>query len=410
VAEGIRKLHSKGCPGKKKGGRCRCGGGYEASVYDAGEQKKIRKTFKKRKEAKSWRIDAKKLIDQGALRAMPRDDRILGEALAEHVEGMKTGRIRPKKRERYKPNTIRSYDRALRLHIAGRPIAKKKVTQIRKGDVDRLIEELLEDEKELSARTVSNTLNPIQALYRYEIGKERLAYNPTEGVDLPAGKASRPTRIVNPEEAARLIAALPEEDQALWATAFYAGLRRGELQALRAENIDLAVSEIYVRHGWDQEEGEIDPKSEAGERDVPLLAILRDFLVAHLLRTGRTGEDLVFGRSAREAFYPSTIDNRARKAWEKANEAEEVEAAKEGRTPEPLTPITMHEARHTCVSVMIASGIKNPKAIQEVIGHSKISTTYDVYGHMLPRARDEIRERMDAYLAGEPGEPEQAAA
>ncbi len=409
MAEGIRKLHSKGCPGKG-GGRCRCGGGYEAFVYDPREQKKIRKTFKKRGEAKSWRADAKKAIDKGALRAAPRDDRTLAEALADLIDGMKSGKIRPKKKERYKPNTIRSYERALRLHIRPRPIAKQKVARIRKGDIDHLVEELLEDEKELSAATVSNVLNPVQALYRYEIGKERLSYNPTAGVDLPAGKAGRPTRIVNPEEAARLIAALPEEDQPLWATAFYAGLRRGELQALRAEDIDLTVDEIYVRHGWDQEEGEIDPKSEAGERDVPLLAILKGLLVEHLLRTGRTGEDLVFGRTAREAFYPSTIDKRAKKAWDRANALEEVAAATEGRAPEPLTPITLHEARHTCVSVMIASGIKNPKAIQEVVGHSKIATTYDVYGHLLPGARDEIRERMDAYLAGEPGEPEEQAA
>ena len=41
----------------------------------------------------------------------------------------------------------------------------------------------------------------------------------------------------------------------------------------------------------------------------------------------------------------------------------------------------------------------NPKAIQEVISHSKIQTTYDVYGHLLPGSYDDVRARMDAYLA-----------
>jgi integrase len=52
---------------------------------------------------------------------------------------------------------------------------------------------------------------------------------------------------------------------------------------------------------------------------------------------------------------------------------------------------------------MIAAGA-NPKAIQEFMGHSKIQTTFDVYGHLLPGGRDEVRERMDAYLRrnGEP--------
>jgi integrase len=40
----------------------------------------------------------------------------------------------------------------------------------------------------------------------------------------------------------------------------------------------------------------------------------------------------------------------------------------------------------------------NPKAVQEFMGHSKIQTTFDVYGHLFPGSRDEVRERMDAYL------------
>jgi integrase len=75
-----------------------------------------------------------------------------------------------------------------------------------------------------------------------------------------------------------------------------------------------------------------------------------------------------------------------------------VAAAGEGREPELLTLLTMHECRHTFASVLIDTGA-NPKAIQEVMGHSKIQTTFDVYGHLLPGSYDDIRARMDAYLA-----------
>jgi integrase len=400
MAEGIRKLHSKGCPGKEKGKRCRCGAGYEAFVYDSRERTKIRKTFKQQAEAKSWRADAKKQIDQGALRQPARDSRTLGEALADFIEGMEKGRIRPKGKERYKPNTIRSYERARRVHIAPRPIARMKVAAVRKADVDQLVGELLEDERgKRSARTVSNILNPLQAFYRYEIRRERLGYNPTEGVDLPTGKAERPKRIANKQEAAELLAALPPEDRPLWATAFYAGLRRGELQALRVCDIDLGASRINVERGWDQVEGPIAPKSYAGQRSVPLLAILRDYLDQHLLRTGRKGEELVFGRTATEAFYASTIDKRAKRAWEKANDRKRELAEREQREPRLLEPITGHECRHTFASLLIDAGA-NAKAIQTYMGHEKITTTYDTYGHLLPGAHDEVRERMDAYLLG----------
>jgi integrase len=250
----------------------------------------------------------------------------------------------------------------------------------------------------LSARSASNALNPLQAFYRRANDREELANKPTEGVDLPLGKSKRPRRIVAPSEAAELIELLPEEDRALWATAFYAGLRRGELQALRSKDIDLARNLIHVEKGWDQEEGEIEPKSEAAKRAIPLLAILRDFLDAHLLRTGRAGEDRIFGRAADQVFYPSTIDGRAKRAWKARNLAEREVAEKEGRPPVLLTMLTLHECRHTFASLLIDTGA-NAKAIQQVMGHSKIQTTFDVYGHLLPASYDDVRARMDAYLA-----------
>jgi hypothetical protein len=64
-----------------------------------------------------------------------------------------------------------------------------------------------------------------------------------------------------------------------------------------------------------------------------------------------------------------------------------------------LEPITLHECRHTFASLLIDSGA-NPKAIQTFHGHSKIQTTFDTYGHLMPGSHDEVRERMDAYLRG----------
>jgi integrase len=52
----------------------------------------------------------------------------------------------------------------------------------------------------------------------------------------------------------------------LWATAFYAGLRRGELRALRWTDVDLAAGVIRVEQSWDVKEGVIEPKSTTGRR------------------------------------------------------------------------------------------------------------------------------------------------
>jgi hypothetical protein len=69
-------------------------------------------------------------------------------------------------------------------------------------------------------------------------------------------------------------------------------------------------------------EGAIEPKSRARRRTVPLLAILRDYLTQYLRGTGRSGDDLVFGRSSTQAFYASTVDGRAKRAWKAANKRE----------------------------------------------------------------------------------------
>lgn len=337
----------------------------------------------------------KRAADRGALRVDAQDTRTLTLALGQFVAGMQAGTIRPKGRKRYKPNTIRSYERAVRVHIAPSVVGGIKVSDVRRRDLQALVDELLA--AELSAGTVGNVLNPIQAFYRRAIDRDELTHNPSERIDLPSEDSRRPTRIASPVEAAALLAALDAEDRPVWATAFYAGLRRGELQALRVRDIDLGANLIAVERGWDQEEGVIDPKSRAGRRRVPLVAILRDYLEGHLRRMDRSGDDLVFGRTSQEAFYASTVDGRAKRAWVRANKRERKAAERERREPALLTPISLHRCRHTFASLMIDSGA-NPKAIQEFMGHSKIQTTFDVYGHLLPGSLDEVRERMDAYL------------
>jgi len=62
-----------------------------------------------------------------------------------------------------------------------------------------------------------------------------------------------------------------------------------------------------------------------------------------------------------------------------------------------LTPILLHECRHTFASLMIAAGV-NPKALQAYMGHANIAVTMDLYGHLMPGAEAEAAALADAYL------------
>jgi integrase len=128
---------------------------------------------------------------------------------------------------------------------------------------------------------------------------------------------------------------------------------------------------------------------------VPILGVLRDQLDARALATG---SDLVFGRGVDEPFGPKGIADRAKRVWAVANERECGAAEQDGREPELLRPITLHECRHTFASLLIDAGV-NPKAIQEFMGHATIEETFSRYGHLMPGARDQARELVDAYIA-----------
>ena len=387
MAEGIRKRHSKGCSARE-GGRCSCNAGWEASIYLAREGRKLRRSFARESEAKSWRADARAAAKTRSLRTPSQIT--VEQAAWLWLEAARSGAVRDRSGHHYKPGTLREYGRALVLRVLP-GFGGVRLSELTRAELQDFVERLLD--RKLAPSTIRNTMNPLQAIYRHAVRRELVAVNPTREVDLPAARGRR-ERIATAAEAARLIAVVPDSDRPIWATAFYAGLRRGELQALRASDIDLGRSEIAVQRSWDQYEGPIAPKSKAGVRTVPILAVLRDHLDARVLGAG---SDLVFGCGPSEPFAPKPIADRAKRAWSGVNEREREAAEREGRNPELLRPLTFHECRHTFASLLIDAGV-NPKAIQEFMGHATIEETFSRYGHLMPGAREQARELVDAYL------------
>ncbi|MGH2875586.1 MAG: tyrosine-type recombinase/integrase [Solirubrobacteraceae bacterium] len=218
----------------------------------------------------------------------------------------------------------------------------------------------------------------MRAIFKHH--RRAIPVNPTAGLELPRVQGGR-DRIASPAECAALLDALPDSDRAIWATAMYAGLRRGELMALRIEDVNLASGVIHVRRSWDMIEGEIAPKSAKGDRRVPIAAVLRDHLDGRLVRLD-WAEGKIFGASAVSPFSPTGLTARARSAWNAAR----------------LARFTLHECRHTFASLMIGAGV-NAKALSTYMGHANVSITFDRYGHLMPGNENEAASLLDAYLA-----------
>lgn len=393
MATGITRLHSKGCPAKT-GDRCRCGAGYEASVYSRRDNKKIRKTFARESEAKSWRSEASSALANGSLRTPTRTT--VAQAWDAWIAGARSGAITNRSGDTYKPAALRSYERAMRLRVLP-DVGRVRLTELRRPDLQDLVDKLAAEG--LNPSTVKCTLLPLRAVCRRAVARGELAVNPCDGVELAAVRGRR-ERIAPPEEAEKLVEAVGEADRVVWAAAMYAGLRRGELQALRAEDVDLAAGIIRVERGWDEKDGVIGLKSRAGRRRVPIAAVLRDPLLEHRMQMDREGGDLVFGKTTSTPFYAKGLQQRADTAWKNLNKREGAEAEEAGREPVPVERITLHECRHTFASLMIAAGV-NAKALSTFMGHASIAITLDRYGHLMPGSEAEAAGLLDAYLSAQ---------
>ena len=376
---GIEVRHLKTCPGPRDDGRC-CKPAYRASVWVAAENRRVRRTFPTLAAAKRWRQDAIVDARSGALRVQ--STATVREVADEWLREARAGIVTNRSGDRYKPSSIRAYAGSLELRVLPE-LGDREFVSVTRGDLQRLVDRLVAQQPPLSPSTVQCALLPLRAMYRRALSLDEVTINPTVGLRVPAVRGGR-DHVVDPPQASALIEALPTaHDRALWGTALYAGLRRGELLALRWEDVDIPGGQIHVTRSWDVNEGyDVGPKSAIGRRRVPIAARLKTLLAAHRLAGRDSG--LVFGENGTRAASPAAVTKRADGAWARAK-------------PKPLERITLHEARHTYASLMIAAGV-NAKALSTYMGHANISITLDRYGHLMPGNEAEAATMLDAYL------------
>jgi integrase len=368
VEAGITERHARYCDAPKT--RCSCTPTYLAEAYDAVAEKRIYRSFPTITGARRWRQDAYSALRTGTLSA--ERGPTLKQAAEQWLTAARAGIVCNRSGDPYKSSAIRGYDRALRLHVLDE-LGHERLRELTLPRLQRHVDKLAA--AGLAPATITTAITPIRAIYRRARQLGEVHANPTSGVSVPAVNR-RQTKFATVEQLDVMLAVLDSaRDRALWATALYAGLRRGELAGLHAADIDLATGVIRVERGYDEAEGEeVAPKSKQGRRKVPIPAVLRDHLDEFLTSAPASGR--VFHPDVRQSY-----DN-GRRAAEQAG----------------VEPPTLHECRHGYASLMIAAGV-NVKALSNFMGHANIAITLDQYGHLLPGAESEAAELLDAFLA-----------
>ena len=185
-------------------------------------------------------------------------------------------------------------------------------------------------------------------------------------------------------------------------TAIFTGLRASELRGLRWADVDLEKRELHVRQRADRYSAIGKPKSEAGERTVPLTPIVANTLREWKLACPNSEAGLVFPSTGGLVEHHKNIVERGLvptmiAAGVAINDGEKIMRAKY---------TGLHALRHFyaswCINRRVDGGLELPaKVVQERLGHSSIIMTMDVYGHLFPRGADseELAEAERSLLA-----------
>jgi integrase len=299
--------------------------------------------------------------------------------------------------------TVRQREQHARLHIVPL-IGALKLTQLTTPRIETFKDELLETRSRAMARAVLTSLKGMLTLARR---RGLIGHNPAEAVTIGKRRHEEQGEVVIPSKdtirdmvlksskrfpltrrvSGRWVAGLGREERmapvpwrALLLTSIFTGMRASELRGLRWPNVDLKAGVIRVRERADRYQRLGPPKSAAGRRDIPLAPIVVNTLKEWSLICPKTDLELVFPAESggvightnllRQGFHPL------------------LQACGLMATDATEPPFSFHALRHAAASLFIEQGW-SPKKVQTVMGHSSITVTYDIYGHLFPTPDDD---------------------
>ncbi len=358
-----RRANGEGSIYRRKDGR------YEGAVYlltTSGNRKRIRVYGSSREEVHTKLTEVKAKAQQG----IPIPDRThkLGEYLDYWLENV----VRPK----WRPKTYEHYELIVRLYL--KPgLGRFPLKRLSLPVLQTFLNQKLADGH--SVRKVHMMRAVLSASLTRAEREELVSRNVARLVALPT--YHRPeVRPWSVEEARQFLnAARPDPLYPAFVLLLLYGLRRGEVLGLRWKDVDFQRSEIRIRQQLQRVGDEIHQsrvKTKAGERDLPLLNIVRD-----VLATRHATQD-----AARDA---------ASDTWEGAAEDLLVFTTRNGSPIEPrnfarsfdrvctrhgIRTIRVHDVRHTTATLL--KDLRVPaRDTQLIMGHSDIATTQAIYQH-----------------------------
>jgi integrase len=278
------------------------------------------------------------------------------------------------------PKTWSGYTQHWDLRIAPR-FGHVPVDEITRADVQMFVGGLT-----VGPWAKVSTLRLLRSVLGVAQQDGRVHVNPAEGVSAGRIPERERHRYLTAQEVHTLAAACGDQGDIVVVLA-YTGLRWSELVGLRVKDVDLIARRLYVRRAAPEVEGRIvigPPKTRAGIRTVPLPQVVVDALTRRI--SGRAPDDPAV-TSPNGAMLRSN-NWRRHTHWNKALKKTH------------LTPLTIHELRHTYASLARKSGA-DLRYVQKTMGHSTPTVTANIYSDLYADELDHVATNLDQLHANE---------
>ena len=264
------------------------------------------------------------------------------------------------------------------------------IYSLRADHVQKMVNDMLA--KGLSPKNIRDTFNNINAAMKKAVILRYIPFNPCEGVVLPKVKKYR-AKVYDNQMIHTLLDTASGTDMYLPVLlGVTVGLRRGEMLALRWDDIDFKTNTIKVRSNMVNGENGIiikAPKSEAGIRDIKVgdevMAELKKARLKYMddALTSPIFQNLNFV-IRQEDGSPMLPDSMTRK-WSRFLKDND------------LPHIRLHDLRHSNAMALIQAGV-NPRVVQQRLGHSDVNITLNTYTHVLPEMDIDAAAKLDAIM------------
>ncbi|MBC3843584.1 site-specific integrase [Streptacidiphilus sp. 4-A2] len=298
-----------------------------------------------------------------------------------------------------KPNRKRTtydkYEMHVRLHLVPM-LGTKSLEKLAPVDVRRLVAQVT---GKVSAASAKESLRVLQTSLSAAMRDELVTRNVAKLVQTPTVqyRESKPWNL--DDTLIFLEGSRRDPLHAAFVLAITLGMRRGEILGLHWSDIDLDARTLTVRRQLQRIDGELyedTPKSRRGNRTIPLPALCIAPLRWQRLRQAELRRQASVEGSEGAEWVESdrVFTTRSGRPIEPRNLTRSFQRITEG---ESLPTIRLHDTRHGCATLLIAAGVPM-RVVMEILGHSQIGVTMNVYTHVTSDTQREAMGHMDRLL------------